>query len=212
MPISFDAIIWDWNGTLLDDTELCVTIMNGMLKKRDLPLLTVDSYQNIFTFPVKNYYQHIGFNFEAEPFEIPAKEFIDRYNEKVLECELHEQEKSILNHFQTNQIQQFVLSAMKQDALEKCLVSYSIDHFFEHISGLDDHYAVSKLDNGRLLFRKFNLNPDKTILIGDTVHDYEVASELRCQCVLIANGHQSKQRLESTGGLVINSLDELLSI
>jgi len=48
------------------------------------------------------------------------------------------------------------------------------------------------------------------VLIGDTVHDFEVATELGCKCVLIANGHQSCEILQSTGVLVLDRLGKLL--
>ncbi len=49
------VIIWDWNGTLLNDTDICVSCMNRVLKKRGLELLDVQRYREIFNFPVKIY-------------------------------------------------------------------------------------------------------------------------------------------------------------
>jgi phosphoglycolate phosphatase len=78
------------------------------------------------------------------------------------------------------------------------------------VSGLDNHYAESKIGNAHQLISDFNLVPNELVLIGDTVHDFEVGCELGCQCVLIANGHQSKEVLASTGVLVIDELNQLL--
>jgi len=203
------GIIWDWNGTLLDDARLAVETMNGMLARRNLPLMTVDSYKQVFTFPVKDYYQKIGFDFEREPFEIPASEFIVRYNELVNDCRLHPDSFSTLNHFKDYGYRQFILSAMKQETLDQCLAHYKINHFFEHVSGLDDHYAASKTENGHRLISMMNLDSSQLLLIGDTVHDFEVATELGCLCVLVADGHQSKSVLKSTGALVIDQLGQL---
>jgi len=204
------GIIWDWNGTLLNDIQLCVQTINEMLDKRNLPLLSVNDYKDVFSFPVKNYYQKIGFDFEVEPFEIPALEFIERYNEQMNGCSLHQNSLIVLSYFQSVGIRQFVLSAMKQDALEDCLNHQQISHFFEHVSGLDNHYAASKMENGRRLISGLNLNIAELVLIGDTVHDFEVATELGCQCILIANGHQSREVLQATGVLVIDRLEQLL--
>lgn len=210
MTETIGGIIWDWNGTLLNDIELCVQTINKMLQKRNLQKLTVDEYKEVFSFPVKDYYQKIGFDFNDEPFEIPAREFIEEYNCQVKDCKLHENSVSVLNYFQSVGIRQYILSAMKQDALDQCLEQQNISHYFEHISGLDNHYAASKIENGQQLISELNLNASELILIGDTVHDFEVAHELGCQCVLIANGHQSKHILESTGVLVIDELNQLL--
>lgn len=205
------GIIWDWNGTLLNDMQLCVRTMNELLEKRRLPLLTMDAYRDVFSFPVKNYYEKIGFDFSNEPFEIPALEFISRYNEQMGGCSLHPDSVNVLRYFNSVGVRQFVLSAMRQQELEDNLKLHGVRSYFEYVSGLDDHYATSKIENGRRLIRELHINPEELVLIGDTVHDFEVASELGCQCVLIANGHQSRENLESTGVLVLDSIGSLIS-
>lgn len=204
------GIIWDWNGTLLNDAGLAVRIMNQMLERRGLPVLSVDGYKSVFTFPVKDYYQKIGFDFQDEPFEIPALEFIDCYNHQVKECALHQDALKVLNYFQSVGVKQYILSAMEQVVLEDCLKHYQINDIFEHVSGLDNFYAASKIENGHGLIAELKLNANDLVLIGDTVHDFEVATELGCQCVLIADGHQSKEVLWATGALVIDSISQLL--
>lgn len=206
------GIIWDWNGTLLNDTELCVQAMNKMLDKRNMKPLSVARYKEVFSFPVKDYYQKIGFDFLAEPFETPALEFIDHYRKGVNNCQLYENAMDVLNHFQSQGWRQFILSAMEQDALNQCLEEQKITHFFDHVLGLDNHYAASKLENGQRLIEELNLDVNKLILIGDTVHDFEVARSLGCQCILIANGHQSRKTLESAGVQVIDEINQLLQI
>lgn len=205
------GIIWDWNGTLLNDMQLCVRTMNELLEKRHLPLLTIDDYREVFSFPVRNYYEKIGFDFSREPFEIPAMEFITRYNEQMGGCSLHLDTLNVLRYFNSVGIKQFVLSAMRQEELESNLKLHGIRKYFEHVSGLNDHYAASKIDNGLRLIAALNLNPDELVLIGDTIHDFEVATELGCRCVLIANGHQSREILESAGVLVLDHIGDLIS-
>jgi len=204
------GIIWDWNGTLLNDSGLAVQTMNQMLERRGLPMLSVDDYKSVFTFPVKDYYQKIGFDFQKEPFEIPALEFIDCYNSRVKECCLQKDTLRVLKYFRSIDVKQYILSAMEQVVLDNCLRHYQINGFFEYVSGLDNIYAVSKIENGHRLIAELGLYASELVLIGDTVHDFEVATELGCQCVLIADGHQSKEVLQATGALVINSISELL--
>jgi phosphoglycolate phosphatase len=207
---SVKGIIWDWNGTLLNDVHLCVSVMNELLAKRRLPTLSADHYKQVFSFPVKDYYQKIGFDFELEPFEIPAMEFIDSYTASVPECGLHDRSEEVLSKFQSIGIRQFILSAMEQVELDKCVSRLQISDYFEHTSGLDNHYAASKIENGKRLIAGLQLDIAELILIGDTVHDFEVATELGCKCVLIANGHQSKEVLQATGVLVLDRLEELM--
>jgi phosphoglycolate phosphatase len=207
--VKFDAVIWDWNGTLLNDVVVVVETINQLLSDRKLPQLTVAKYLEVFTFPVRDYYSKIGFDFQNEPFEIPALQFITIYNEVVTLCGLYDEVVPVLTGFQNRGIRQFILSAMEQNQLVKTVSDNGISHFFDDLYGLDNHYAHSKVDNGKLLIRNNDLNPDHTLLVGDTIHDYEVAQTIGCSCILIANGHQSKARLLSTGARVVDNLNQI---
>lgn len=204
------SIIWDWNGTLLSDLDLCISTINVLLKKRKLPLLNRNSYKEVFSFPVKEYYRAVGFDFEREDFAVPAKEFIDLYDSGVENCPLHDSAIEVLSFFKEKGIRQFVLSAMKQNMLETTLKQNNIFHFFEGVAGLNDHYAVSKIERGNKLFQEFNIDKNSAWIIGDTVHDFEVAEELGIKSILIADGHQSEKRLKETGALVLPQLNKIL--
>ena len=208
--VKFESIIWDWNGTLLNDVEIAIAIINELLADRNLEPVTLDRYLDIFTFPVQNYYEQIGFDLKNEPFEIPAGQFINGYNKAVESCPLHEEVFEVLAGLQKQGFRQFILSAMEQSQLERTVSESGITRFFEELCGLDNHFANSKVENGKLLIKTKGLNPELTLIIGDTVHDYEVAQAIGCKCILIAHGHQSKKRLERTGTTVLDNLKEIL--
>lgn len=202
-------IIWDWNGTLLNDLHYCIDTINILLGKRNLPLLDHNRYREVFSFPVKEYYRQIGFDFNTEDFEGPAAEFTDLYRSKVKACPLHDEAKNVLHFFKQKRVRQFVLSAMEQEMLELTLRQKGIYNFFYGIAGLDDHYAVSKIDTGYQLLNEYQILPGNALMIGDTTHDFEVAKALGVRCVLISDGHQSEKRLRETGAPVLNSLGDL---
>ena len=210
--VEFESIIWDWNGTLLNDVQTAIDSINYLLCDRNLPFLTLERYLEVFTFPVQDYYEQIGFNLKHEPFEVPANQFIAIYNKAVESCVLHKESIPVLTHFKNRGLRQFILSAMEQKNLEKTVSENKISMFFEDLCGLNDNYAASKVENGKTLIRLKVLDPHKTLLIGDTTHDYDVANAIGCQCVLIANGHQSKNRLLHTGARVLDNLEEIKDV
>ena len=57
--MKFESVIWDWNGTLLNDRHVAVNIINQLLNDRDLRRITIDQYLDVFTFPVRDYYEKI---------------------------------------------------------------------------------------------------------------------------------------------------------
>ncbi len=206
------TIIWDWNGTLLDDAEICCTAINKMLKIRNLSELSLKKYRDVFTFPVIDYYRQIGFDFDKEAWEPVAMEFINLYLGALYEVKLASFAKETLELFKQKGYRQAIISAMQHDALLKSVSELGIYNYFDFIGGIGDHYGGGKVDNARNYFNVAGLNPDQVTLIGDTIHDSEVASELKCKCVLVTTGHQSFSRLQQTRLPVIKNLSEIESV
>jgi len=203
------AIIWDWNGTLLNDTGICIESINTLLNDRNLPLLDRNKYLDVFGFPVIDYYQRIGFDFNAEPFDIPAMQYINLYTQKVKECSLHNTAIATLDFFRRKGVKQLLLSASEIGILENSIAHFKIAHFFDGIAGLDNHYATSKTEIGKQLLTSHGILPENACLIGDTTHDFEVAKEIGCRCVLVADGHQSAIKLKETGAVVVDTLENV---
>jgi len=205
------TIIWDFNGTLLNDMQVCIDCMNIMLKKRNLPSLGLKRYRDIFTFPVRDYYLSLGFDFQKEPFEIPAHKFIDLYRDKLHLAPLQTDAADILDYFRSHQIQQVILSAMEQEFLEDTLKSKGILNYFDKVVGIRNHLGEGKLEMAKELIEILDKKPFELCLIGDTVHDYEVAQGSGIPCILIAHGHQSFERLNQLDCLVLENFESLKS-
>ncbi len=205
----YSHILWDWNGTLLDDAWLCVEVMNGMLAKRNLPTLTLQRYRDIFSFPVRDYYVILGFDFEKEPFEIVGMDFMNFYNLRQNECTLHPDAQGVLEKIAGKGMKQSVLSAREEKELRTEIMNSGIASYFDNIYGLYDHYAHGKRDVGVKLIADLGLPVKKLLFIGDTLHDAEVAQELNMDCILVPEGHYSQERLSRSGFPVIGSLKEL---
>jgi len=206
------TIIWDWNGTLLDDAGICLESINKMLKTRNMSELSIEKYREVFTFPVIDYYKKVGFDFQKEVWETVAMEFINLYLSALPGCNLTPFATETLSLFKKRGFRQAIISAMQHETLLKSVSELGISQYFEYIGGIGDHYAGGKIDNARDYLSIAGLNPAQITLIGDTIHDSEVAAELQCRCILVTTGHQSSARLRSTGLPVIENLSEIESI
>ena len=204
----YKHIIWDWNGTLLDDAWLCVQILNRMLSDRQMKTTTLAQYQMDFDFPVISYYVKLGFDFKKESFDDIAHEYIAAYKSGQVKCRLRDGVVDIIKALKDKGFSQSVLSASQKSSLIEAMGIFGLKDFFENIEGLDDYYAHSKIDIGRKLMENLSLGSKEVLLVGDTTHDYEVACLLGADCLLLPAGHQSKERLIACGAKVCDSLDE----
>ncbi len=202
----YNHIIWDWNGTLWDDTWLCVEINNHMLHRRGLPPITIETYRDKLCFPVDQYYCQLGFDYETDPYKILAEEFIAEYERRRFECALQDGARELIQTLHSRNILQAVLSAYQHDTLLQAVDYFELIPFFSDIIGLDDIYAAGKVENGKKYIAGLDIAPSEVLFIGDTLHDYEVAEAMGINCVLVANGHNNRSRLEVCGVPVFDSL------
>jgi phosphoglycolate phosphatase len=183
--------------------------MNEMLHKRQMKLMDVNFYKDVFGFPVIDYYKKLGFNFEKDSFENLSKEFIDNYSSKVASVKLAEDSELILRYFQEKGKNNIILSAMQKDMLSGLVEHTGLKSYFSDILGIENIYAHSKSSVALDYIKKNKIPESDILLIGDTLHDFEVALAIGCKCILITHGHQSLQRLQNSGATIINSLKEL---
>ena len=206
----YKHVIWDWNGTIFNDVKIGVDIINILLKERELEELTIDGYREVFTIPVKNYYADLGFDFSKEPFEVVGKYWMDEYERRKLECGLFDGVIDLMDKIESLKIGQSILSAYSQHTLEEMVDHFGLRKYFTHIVGLDNIYAASKMHLGIELMNRLGNGKGETLVIGDTVHDFDVAMEMGADCVLVASGHQSKNKLLEATSNVVESIQDLL--
>jgi len=196
-------VIWDWNGTLLDDVDMVVEAIAKVLREHDLEVPDRDRYTAIFGFPVSDYYLKLGFDFEKVPFEEVSAKFVDNYMEAIRGCRLHTGVLDLLADLKALGVSQSILSAAHEDSLKEHLAHFQIDGFFDRVYGLNDHHARSKVDRGKELLAECGLPLDQTVLVGDTDHDLEVGRSLGVEVILLGDGHQSYERLSQLHSHVI---------
>ena len=205
----YKHIIWDWNGTLLDDAWLAVECVNELLHRRNLPTLTMQRYYEMFDFPVTAFYQQLGFDLQAECFDQMAHDYHALYNPRWNECSLQPGVIEALEGFAALDLTQSVLSAAVQPMLRAGIDHYKLDNHFTRVLGLYNNKAHGKVVLGRAWMEQLHYDPHEVLLIGDTTHDAEVADAIDADCLLIAAGHHRRDKLVTTGRPVLDDLNQL---
>ncbi len=207
--MKYEHIIWDWNGTLLDDVADCAAVVDNLMQKHGLGHLSIERYRQETCFPVINFYIALGFDFSKITFEEMANDYIEQYLAILPVMKLHEGSSDSLKILANNGYTHSVLSAYHQQRLEEAIDHFGLTSFFEKIIGLDDYYARSKVENGKKWITELPHTPDKVLFVGDTLHDHEVAEAIGVDCVLLTSGHQNKDVISQAGCKMVDSLKEL---
>lgn len=197
MRMKIENIIFDFNGTILDDLDICYNLLNEMLILKDHKPVSLDTYLHIFTFPVYDYYKKAGFNFEKEPkddFKELSKYFYDKYYSNFHTLKVFDDVYSFLKNYH-NKYNLYILSATNKSDLDRIISDLNMQDFFKDLIGTKDIYGKAKLDVAIDYFKANKIDFSKTMFIGDTLHDNDIAKYFNATSVLISRGHQSKDVL-----------------
>ena len=186
-----------------------MNLLNTMLVKRNLQPLSVERYREIFTFPVIEYYKKAGIDVENESFDDLAVEFMDPYVEQYRTCSLVSHCKEALTCLKEKRLRCVVLSATKQDYLEEQVSAFGIEEFFDELVGIQDIKAAGKIERAKQWMSTQGIDKEECIMVGDSIHDSEVAVELGIDCLLSTTGHQNRERLEACGRIIIDDLMQI---
>ncbi|MCI2046637.1 MAG: HAD family hydrolase [Faecalibacterium sp.] len=195
-----DVVLWDWNGTLLDDVQVCVDCLNRLMREFGYPQqYDLAGYREVFGFPIQEYYARAGFDFSKDSFETLAARYMELYLPAAERCGLVPGAKQALAAFRAQGIRQVILSASPIETLRRQVAERGLTGSFSELLGLSDIYAKSKVQLGLSWMQKAGIAPENAVMLGDSVHDAEVAAALGVRCILSAAGHQTRAALESTG-------------
>lgn len=208
--MKYKYVIWDWNGTLLDDAALSVEIFNKMCLYFAIPTISLETYRRDFRFPVIEFYEEHGYDFSKIDFQKVGHFYVSEYNKRRFHCKLHKGVVEVMSALQSAGCGQSILSAYEQNFLLKCVLRFELDRFMDCVYGLDNVLAGSKVERGKSLMAELGANPLETIIVGDTDHDKAVADALGTDCALLSVGHICRENLEKLGAPVFDSHLELI--
>ena len=187
------AILWDWNGTLLDDTQAAIDTLNIMLAARGGTPIGRAFYRAHFAFPVKPFYESIGVVLADEDWNALAREYHEVYGRQPRQ--LNRETMAALERVRAVGARQSIISALRQDLLDRETKTFGVAPYMDFVCGVDNLNGTSKIERARELMAR--LDPADAVLIGDSLHDKEVADAVGIRCVLCGQGSHATDRLRA---------------
>ncbi len=209
--MKYKNVIWDYNGTIIDDAQLAVDAENLVLESYGKPPITLEYYLKECEMPIINFYNKI-FNMADYDFSEIAERFIANYELLSESLQVFPEVREMISYNAEKGYNQAVISGFESSRLKNSLKAFGLDKSFNFMSGSDDIDCGDKSERALKVVKKYGLNPKETLFIGDMYHDYETAQKVGADCVLIAKGHQGAEVLRKYGVTVLNNALELKNI
>ncbi len=208
----YKVIIWDFNGTLIDDIDAALASVNDMLTRRDLPHINFEQYASYVDTPIIKFYEHIFDDLYSMDFGKIAVEFNEGYEKHLPENAVMANAQEVLEYFNGKGKLQTVISATHIDKVMNRLTQFGLSGYFDKILAHTNLIAEDKTHLAVKYFNEKGIEPSEAVVIGDCVADYKMAETLGCDCILTTQGHQSRKEFAETSATVIDSLTELKNI
>lgn len=201
------TILWDFNGTVMDDMGASVGAVNAMCAHRGLPPITEEWYTLNLTMPLEKFYSDIGFDMQKERIEVVSEEFqreCSKFSRPVFPEVL-----AALERFRQKGLRQLLFSSLHHDILMRQAEERGVKAFFEGIVGRQDRSLGGKEKAAEAYLKAHGIDPREVLVVGDLTTDYEMAAYVGCPCALIEKGHQHREILSKTGAYVLRDASEL---
>lgn len=206
---NYTHVIWDWNGTLLNDIGASLASVNDMLARRGMEEIDIHRYRECIGIPIKVFYEQV-FELEKEDYPALLTEYNEGYMHHLKKCGLTKGAQAALEYFRINGIKQIIVSSSNNEQLQSNIISFGISEYFEEILGSSDYLAGSKIDRARAYLNATSGEKRSLLVVGDLEHDAELAAEIGADCVLLSSGHEKPDRLKKAKVPIIGNLKELI--
>jgi phosphoglycolate phosphatase-like HAD superfamily hydrolase len=204
-------IVWDWNGTLLDDLQLVVTATNVSLASAGGGPVTVEDHRRDFRRPVPHYYGWVlGRELSDAEFTDLDHAFHDAYNAGLAECALAPDARAALASWSGGQS---LLSMWFHDELVPTIDRFGLRKHFRRIDGLRARVGGgTKAPHLAAHLEALGLRGDECVLIGDSLDDAAAAESVGADCVLYSGGLTDPAKLAAFGLPVADTLADAVAL
>jgi phosphoglycolate phosphatase-like HAD superfamily hydrolase len=202
-------LVWDWNGTLLNELELVVAATNAAFAIAGGPAVTADEHRRDFRRPVSDYYATVLGRpvTESEFTELDAV-FHRAYREALTSVQLALDARQAIAAWTGTQS---LLSMWFHEELVPTVSRFELS--FLRVDGLRGNRGGGfKAAHLKAHLAELGIDGSTVCLIGDSVDDAHAAAAVGARCVLYTGGFTHPDNLRVCGVPMANTLVEAVRL
>ncbi|MFC4561641.1 HAD family hydrolase [Nocardiopsis mangrovi] len=207
-------IVWDWNGTLLDDNHANLSAVNEVCGMFGRDPVDLEHWRSIFRRPLVPCYEElIGRGFADGEWERANTAYDRHYAAALPRCSLAQGVPGVLHDWAATGRTQSLLSMASHEHLVPLIAERGLSAHFTRVDGRRfDTVDDSKADHLIAHLAGLGADPATVVLIGDIDDDGHAARKAGARAILVASGMMSRERLEATGHPVADTPAEAVRV
>ncbi|MCL2468697.1 MAG: HAD family hydrolase [Alphaproteobacteria bacterium] len=196
------VVVFDWNGTLINDTWLTWRAVNEILVTLGGRAISEEQYKAAYRMPLKAMYQELGLSRRIieEQEEIVFKIFGDVYQSLVHKTTLHEGTRETLHYLKKQEHKSLILSNHNRPCIERQLKRFGLETYFDEVlANAPDEYKNIMHKAGKKDRLDDWLKRHKCyggIVVGDSPEEMDIALQHGFTSVAVESGCCLRETLE----------------
>ncbi|MBE9373111.1 HAD family hydrolase [Saccharopolyspora sp. HNM0983] len=207
-------VVWDWNGTLLDDNHAVVAAVNAVCAEFDREQVDLQEWRSVFSRPLHQCYERLLRRSLSDQDWARIDLLYHRaYRDLLHTCGLADGVPTALRGWADAGGSQSLLSMWFHDELVPLVAEMGLHELFDRVDGLRQEIGGgSKAEHLRHHLAQQELDPREVVLIGDVLDDAVAAQRAGAECVLVSTGVMAAESLRDSGFPVVGSVAEALDV
>ena len=206
-------LVWDWNGTLLDDLAIVVKAVNRSIGALGVSSITADDYRDHYTRPVRQFYDRLfGRIVSDEEWLRLNTGFHDAYFDLAHQADLAPGARQAMDQLEQSGWTQSLLSMSPQDWLDGIVRRLEIDTRFEIVDGLSGPTGGLKARHLEEHLEELGIEGSAAVVVGDTPDDVAAARHVGARAILFHGGSHHMAVLEAEGVPIAETIEEAVGL
>lgn len=209
-----DHVVWDWNGTILDDNDAVVAAVNTVCEAFGRAPIDLAFWRSVYRRPLLDCYQELlGRPLSEHDWSTIDGSYHEAYRALLPTTRLSPGIPDELHRWRAGGGSQSLLSMWFHDELVVLVAEYGLADLFTRIDGLRvDVGGHGKTDHLAAHLTELDVDRDTVLLVGDVLDDAAAARAAGVRCVLVTTGVTARATLETSGVPVVDSIAEALAV
>ncbi|MBC7956141.1 MAG: HAD-IA family hydrolase [Cytophagales bacterium] len=202
-PRQFDLIAFDWDGTLFDSTALIARCIQAACADLGVAVPSDKDASFVIGLGLIDALQHAAPGLPRERYPELGLRYRHHYFAKQHEIVLFEGTLAMLQALKARNHWLTVATGKSRKGLDEALTSVELRGMFDATRTADE--TASKPNPQMLLelMRDFGVEPERTLMIGDTTHDLQLAANAGAARVGVSYGAHEPASFAQFGPLHI---------
>lgn len=206
----YDAVIFDWDGTVMDSTRSIVTAIQSACADVDLPIPEASVASWVIGLSLESALYHCVPTLTAEQMPMFLERFRFHFLHRDLENKLFDGVVDMLETLRQRTVMLGVATGKSRVGLDRVLSAKQLHSYFDTTRCADESFG--KPHPGMLLeiMDELSLRPEQLLMVGDTSHDIQMATNAGVDSMAVTYGaHDKRTLLEAEPTIMVSSVHEM---